>query len=133
MYMLDTNICIYVLNNHSDSLRQRFKVTKDLCISAITYAELCFGIENGISSRRKARWDQLDLFTRLLLILPLDVGAGHHYGRIRAQLKKLGQPVGNNDLFIAAHALSVGAVLVTNNEREFRRVPELHIQNWVEA
>jgi len=133
MYMLDTNICIYVLNNHSDSLRHRFKVTKDLCISAITYAELCFGIENGISSRRKARWEQLDLFTRLLLILPLDMGAGHHYGRIRAQLKKHGQPVGNNDLFIAAHALSVGAVLVTNNEREFRRVPELHIQNWVKA
>ena len=131
MYMLDTNICIYVLGNHSASLRHKFKVTKELCISAVTYAELCYGIENGTPSLRKARWEQLELFTRLLVILPLDESAGQHYGRVRSLLKKQGRPIGNNDLFIAAHALSAGAVLVTNNEREFRRVPDLRLENWV--
>ena len=130
MYMLDTNICIYVLGNHSSSLRHKFKVTKELCISAVTYAELCHGIENGNPSLRKARWEQLELFTRLLVILPLDESAGQHYGRVRSLLKKQGRPIGNNDLFIAAHALSAGAVLVTNNEREFRRVPDLRLENW---
>jgi len=131
MYMLDTNICIYVLNNHLDSLRHKFKVTKDLSISAVTYAELCFGIENGNPSVRKARWEQLELFTRMLVLSPLDGRAGQYYGRVRSQLKKQGRLIGNNDLFIAAHALSVGAVLVTNNEREFRRVPDLRVENWV--
>ena len=131
MYMLDTNICIYVLKEHSNQLRHKFKAHRDLCISAVTYAELCFGIENGIPSLKKKRWEQLALFTRLLLTLPLDENAGAYYGRIRSQLKKQGQPIGNNDLFIAAHALSVGAVLVTNNEREFGRVRELSVENWV--
>ena len=131
MYMLDTNICIYVLREHSEHLRHKFKVHRDLCISAVTYAELCFGIENGVPSLKKKRWEQLALFTRLLLTLPLDENAGAYYGRIRSQLKRQGLPIGNNDLFIAAHALSVGAVLVTNNEREFGRVPDLPIENWV--
>ena len=133
MYMLDTNICIYVLKNHSDRLRHKFRATKDLCISTVTYAELCFEIENGDAAASKARWEQLELFCRLLSVLPLDERAGHRYGRIRAQLKKQGQPIGNNDLSIAAHALSIGAVLVTSNEREFRRVPELQVQNWTQA
>jgi len=131
MYMLDTNICIYVLNHHSDKLRHKFKVTKDLCISAVTYAELCFGLEKGPVARKKQRLEQLELFTRLLLILPLDETAGQHYGRIRMDLQKQGKPIGSNDLLIAAHALSTGATLVSNNMREFSCVPGLVLENWV--
>ncbi len=131
MYMLDTNICIYVLQNRSKSLRHKFKVTKELCISSVTYAELCFGIENSAPSLRKKRWEQLDLFTRLLHVEALDWNVGRHYGRLRALLKGQGKPIGNNDLFIASHAQSMGAVLVTNNVRVFQRVPDLTIENWV--
>ena len=131
MYMLDTNICIYVLKNHSDKLRQKFKAIKDICISSITYGELCFGIENGDSHLKKERWEQLQMFTQRLLIDSWDAEAGKHYGVIRAQLKKEGTLIGNNDLFIAAHARSIDAVLVTNNIREFNRVPDLTVENWV--
>ena len=131
MYMLDTNICIYVLKNHSDKLRQKFKAIKDICISSITYGELCFGIENGDSHLKKERWEQLEIFTQRLLIDSWDAEAGKHYGVIRAQLKKEGALIGNNDLFIAAHAQSIYAVLVTNNIREFNRVPDLTVENWI--
>lgn len=131
MYMLDTNICIYVLKHHSDHLRHKFKVSKDLCISAVTYAELCYGVENGAAALKKARWQQLELFVRRLLVLPFDGQAGSRYGAVRAHLKQMGTPIGSNDLLIAAHCLSAGGVLVTNNEREFRRVPGLKLENWV--
>ena len=131
MYMLDTNICIYVLQNRSKRLRHKFKVEKDLCISSVTYAELCFGIENSDPSLRSKRWEQLDLFTRLLHIEALDWKVGRHYGQLRAWLKEQGKPIGNNDLFIASHAQSMGAVLVTNNVREFARVPDLKVENWI--
>ena len=131
MYMLDTNICIYVLKNHSKELRHKFKAIKNICISSITYGELCFGIENGDNSMREARWEQLDIFTQRLLIDPWDEDAARHYGFIRAVLKKQGTLIGNNDLLISAHALSMNAVLVTNNVREFSRVPDLTIENWV--
>jgi tRNA(fMet)-specific endonuclease VapC len=131
MFMLDTNICIYVLQNRSESLRHKFKVEKDLCISSVTYAELCFGIENSAPSLRGKRWEQLDLFTRLLSIETLDWNVGRYYGYLRTWLKKQGEPIGNNDLFIASHAQSMGAVLVTNNVREFSRVPDLVVENWV--
>ena len=131
MYMLDTNICIYVLKNHSAKLKHRFRVSKELCISAVTYAELCFGIENGDASLRGQRWEQLDTFTQLLLTIPLDGDAARYYGRIRAHLRREGVMIGNNDLFIAAHALSTGATLVSNNKREFTRVPDLVVENWL--
>ena len=131
MYMLDTNICIYVLKNHSARLKHQFKVHKELCISAVTYAELCFGVANGVAALRGGRWQQLSAFTRLLLVLPLDEAAAKHYGEVRSQLTSKGQLIGNNDLFIAAHALSLGAILVTNNVREFGRVPGLVVENWV--
>ncbi len=131
MYMLDTNICIYVLKNHSDKLRYKFKAIKDICISSVTYGELCFGIENGSNKMKQERWQQLDIFTQRLLIDPWDENAGRHYGSIRAKLKKDGTPIGNNDILIAAHARSIKAVLVTNNVREFNRVPDLIIENWI--
>lgn len=131
MYMLDTNVCIYVLKNRSEGLRHKFKVVKELCISVVTYAELCFGIENGAPALKSRRWQQLDVFTSLLLIEPMDETVGRNYGRLRAHLKSRGLPIGNNDLFIAAHAQSLGAVLVTNNQREFSRVPDLSVENWL--
>jgi len=131
MYMLDTNMCIYVLNNHSDQLRHKFKAVKNLCISAVTYAELCFGVENGKPSLIRRRREQLDAFARLLLIEALGQDVGWYYGRIRSQLKRQGKLIGNNDLFIASHALSLGVVLVTNNVGEFNQVPDLMVENWV--
>ncbi len=133
MYMLDTNICIYVLKNRSDQLRYKFKATPDLCISSITYGELCFGIENGTHTLRKERWQQLDLLTKKLRIMVWDEKSAKHYGSIRATLKKQGTPIGNNDLLIAAHARSMNAVIVTNNVREFDRVPDLVVENWVDG
>jgi tRNA(fMet)-specific endonuclease VapC len=129
--MLDTDICIYVLKKHSDKLRHKFKVTKNICISSVTYGELCFGIENGDNSMKDARWKELNLFTQRLFIEPWDENAAKHYGSIRAFLRKQGTPIGNNDLLIAAHARSLDSVMVTNNIREFERVPDLIIENWI--
>jgi tRNA(fMet)-specific endonuclease VapC len=130
MYMLDTNTCIFVLKNRSDQLRHKFKAIKNLGISSIVYAELCFGIENGDADLREQRYSQLDLLTQKLFIDPWDEEAARHYGLIRACLKRQGLPIGGNDLFIAAHARSVNAVLVTNNTKEFSRVADLTIEDW---
>lgn len=129
--MLDTNICIYVLQNRSKRLRQKFRAEKELCVSSVTYAELCYGVENSAPETREDRWNQLDIFTRLLHVESLDWNAARCYGQLRAKLKAKGTPIGNNDLFIASHALSLGATLVTNNLREFKRVPDLRVENWV--
>ena len=131
--MLDTNICIYVLKNHSDKLRHKFKAIKNICISSVTYGELCFGIENGNDHLKEERWQQLNVFTQRLLINPLDENAARHYGSIRSKLKKDGTLIGNNDLLIAAHARSIDAILVTNNLHEFNRVPDLTVENWIEG
>jgi len=131
MYMLDTDTSIYVLKNRTNKLKHKFKVTKELYISSITYGELCFGIENGDASLRKKRWKELNLFTRKLIIEPWGENASKDYGLIRADLQKQGNLIGNNDLFIAAHARSLKMVLVTNNTNEFKRVTNLRIENWI--
>lgn len=130
MYMLDTNTCIFVLKNRSDKLRHKFKAIKNLCISSITYGELCYGIENGDASMRTERYTELALFTQRLAIEPWDDAAGHQYGVVRAALKRQGAIIGSNDLLIAAHARSIDAVLVTNNTREFARIPDLTLEDW---
>lgn len=131
MYMLDTNSCIFVLKKRDEKLRRKFKAIKNLCMSSITYGELCFGIENGAATLRQERFDQLDLLTQRVIIDPWDEEAARHYGAIRAYLKREGRIIGNNDLLIAAHARSIDAVLVTNNTGEFSRVPDLTIEDWV--
>ncbi|MEE8058058.1 MAG: PIN domain-containing protein [Pseudomonadales bacterium] len=133
MYMLDTNTCIFVLKNRSPKLRNKFKAIKSLCISSITYGELCFGIENGDSHLREERYNQLDLFTQKILIDSWDEEAARHYGLIRALLKRQGLPIGNNDLLIASHSRSIDAVLVTNNKKEFSRAPDLTLEDWIES
>lgn len=132
MYMLDTNICIYVLKNHSNKLRHKFNAINDISISSITYGELCYGIENGVAHLKEERWRQLALFTKKLVIDSWDEAAGQHYGSIRSILKNEGNTIGNNDLLIAAHARSLQAILVTNNLREFKRVPSLNVENWID-
>ncbi|QEP42995.1 type II toxin-antitoxin system VapC family toxin [Ectothiorhodospiraceae bacterium BW-2] len=131
MIMLDTNICIYVMKQRTPELRDKFNLAKDLCISAITHAELCYGIENGAEHLQKQRYHQLQLFTDNLVIEPWDALCSRHYGEIRSYLKRQGNPIGNNDLLIAAHARRLQATLITNNSSEFNRVPQLRVENWV--
>ncbi len=131
MYMLDTDMCIYVLKNRDLSLRNKFKALPYLTISSITYAELCYGIENGITSLRAERYAQLKGFLRKIVIESWGEPQGVVYGQLRASLKRAGLVIGGNDLLIAAHALSSGAVLVTNNQREFSRISGLVCENWL--
>ena len=136
MYVLDTNICIHVLrrsDNSTDKLRRKFKAIRGLSISTITYAELCFGIAKGASTRRAERQNQLQSLVSRLQLLTWDSAAAEHYGEIRALLQLRGTPIGNNDLLIAAQVRSLGAVLVTNNIREFSRVPDLSMEDWLES
>jgi len=130
MYMLDTNTCIFVLKNRPEKVKRKFKAIKNICISSVTFGELCFGIENGDAHLREKRWEQLDDFTQRILIDPWDEEAARHYGAIRALLKREGNTIGNNDLLIAAHSRSIDSVLVTNNTKEFSRVPDLTLEDW---
>ena len=131
MFMLDTDICIYLINERDAALREKFESNASAVrISAITYAELCFGAAH--SARVEENTRELAAFCLDLEILPFDAAAGNHYGKIREALMQRGQPIGANDLLIAAHARSAGATLVSNNEREFARVPELRTENWLD-
>jgi tRNA(fMet)-specific endonuclease VapC len=130
-YLLDTNICIYIAKHNPPAVRARFErhAASELAMSVITLGELRHGAEKS-----QARDKALATINRLeasIRIAPVTESVGQHYGQIRAQLEAGGQPIGNNDLWIAAHARAEGWVLVTNNEREFRRVEGLQIENWV--
>ena len=130
-FMLDTNIIAYAKNNRPESVLQRLTQYRpeDLCISAITMAELEFGVCN--SSRPDQNRMALLLFLSRISVLPFDADAAREYGMIRADLTKKGTLIGANDLLIAAHARSLGLTLVTNNAREFERVENLRVENWV--
>jgi len=132
MYALDTNICIYILNNHPISLLSKFNQYKNqICLSAIVYAELFYGIKNTESSSlRDKRIKELYEFISLVAIDTWSEKAAECYGEIRAFLRRSGQTIGNMDMLIAAHDRSTGKILVTNNEQEFMRVPDLLIENW---
>jgi len=130
MFMLDTDLCIYIINERDAALKDKFEANaENICISSITYAELRFGVAHSKRVERNAR--ELDAFCLDLDILPFDTEAGVHYGDIRHALSQPGRLIGANDLLIAGHARSIGAILVTNNEGEFGRVPDLAIENWV--
>lgn len=130
-YMLDTNICIYAIRNRSEHVLVRLKnnLHNGLCISAITLAELERGVEKSAFPERNAA--ALIRFLSILSVLPFDDLAAVEYGKICASLQRQGTPIGTMDMLIAAHARSEGLVLVTNNVREFERVPDLMIENWV--
>ena len=130
MFMLDTNMCIYVINERDPALREQFvEHAGSLCASSISYAELVYGVVH--SRRIKHNERELAAFVKDLDILPFGQEGAGHYGDIRHALTKKGRMIGANDLLIAAHARSIAATLVTNNEREFRGVPKLHIENWL--
>lgn len=129
-YMLDTNICIYVIKRRPIEVLETFnKFASTLCISAVTYAELCHGVEKSALPEHNRR--QLEDFVSRLEILPYGDKAAAHYGDIRATLERLGTTIGVNDLHIAAHARSEGLIVVTNNMKEFERVDGLRLENWL--
>jgi tRNA(fMet)-specific endonuclease VapC len=128
-YLLDTNICIYVIKQRPALALAQFLAHEDdgIAVSSITAAELYFGIsKTGSAKNRRA----LEKFLSPLTVLDLNVDAAQAYGGLRAALEKKGVPIGPLDTQIAAHALAEGLTLVTNNEREFGRVPGLRIENW---
>ena len=129
-YMLDTDTCSYVMKRSNDALLKRLREVpvSDVCISVITKSELLYGVE--VSPRRTQDETALDAFLRYVEVLNFPDEAAAHYAEIRARLKSGGTMIGANDLFIAAHARSLGLTLVTNNTREFARVPTLKIENW---
>lgn len=129
-YILDTNICIYIIKQKPEKVYKKFRdLTQGIVgISSITLAEMQYGI--GKSSKPVKNQKALDQFLQPLSILDFNTVAAIEYGKIRSDLEKKGTPIGSLDVLIAAHARSVGAILVTNNTKEFNRVAELKIENW---
>jgi tRNA(fMet)-specific endonuclease VapC len=129
-YLLDTNICIYIRQRRPDEVLRRFRRLRpgEAALSVITYGELLYGAAK--SAQRAAALERLRDLVRLMPALALPEGAPETYGAIRAGLESKGEMIGNNDLWIAAHAVAAGLTLVTNNEKEFRRVRGLKVQNW---
>jgi tRNA(fMet)-specific endonuclease VapC len=132
-YLLDTNICIYVRRRRPLEVLARFSKLKpgEAALSLITYGELMYGAAKLTPPVPQAV-EQLQEFLDMIEVLPLPIEAGQKYGEIQAFLESKGQTIGYNDLWIAAHAICANLIVVTNNEREFRRVPALRVENWVE-
>ena len=129
-FLLDTNICIYIKRKRPPQALARFRDVEVglVNMSAITYGELLYGAYGSVEADRAIA--TLDELTRLIPVRDLPPRASLHYGRIRADLTRRGTPIGSNDLWIAAHALAADLILVTNNEREFRRIEGLRVENW---
>lgn len=131
LYMLDTDTCAFVLRRSSDALLARIQAVPvaQQVVSVVTYAELLYGVQ--MSSKKKANQAAVDALARHLAVLEWPQVAASHYAEIRADLKKKGAMIGANDLMIAAHARSLGAIVVTNNTKDFARVKGLRIENWM--
>jgi|SRR5437868_3615981 len=129
-FMLDTNICIYIARRKPPEVFARFEKLKagEAVLSVITYGELRFGAAK--SARRDEVLKDLEELTSLLPVRPMPITAAEEYGKLRSHLEEKGKPIGGNDLWIAAHASAESLVLVTNNLREFERVPGLKLKNW---
>lgn len=131
-YLLDTNICIYISKQKPLSVMRKFTNMSvgSLVMSVITRGELLFGAQKSHSPQKA--FAVLEELEKYIPCLPMSGEVGNCYGEIRHKLEKLGKPIGNNDLWIAAHAVAENLILVTNNETEFARIPELSVENWVE-
>ena len=130
-YLLDTNICIYIAKQHPPAVAKRFATLPlgSVGMSLITFGELRYGAEK--SQHRARALETLDRLRELIPVLDMENGVGEAYGGLRTLLERGGTPIGNNDLWIAAHALHLDVTLISNNTREFERVPELKLENWV--
>jgi len=128
-YLLDTDTCIYLINAQRARVASNFARIRpgDVAVSSIVAAELAFGVVKSGSLRNRER---LEAFLAPLTIAAFELSAALAYGDLRTELERCGTPIGPIDTLIAAHALALGIVLVTNNEREFKRVPALRIENW---
>ena len=131
MFMLDTNIASYVLRKRPQSVRERFErlMPASIAVSEIVAAELCYGAARAAPTRRVAIRSDIDDFLSRLSVLPWE--GMDEYANARCYLESIGRPIGNMDLLIGAHALALGATLVTNNVSEFERIPNLRVENWV--
>ncbi len=131
MILLDTNICIYIINTKPPEVLARFHQYRlgEIGLSSVVAAELAYGVAKSGSARNRSA---LEMFLAPLEIMPFDETAIWTYGELRVDLEGRGQSIGSLDTMIAAHALSMNAVLVTNNTREFSRVKDLKLENWVE-
>ncbi len=131
MFMLDTDICSYILRERPVSVLEKFKKVEKsgLCISVITQAELLYGVER--SSSKKINHTIVHDFISRLIVMDWNSKAAEKYATVRASLEEKGKPIGNMDMMIAAHALSINATIVTNNTRHFSQVPKLKCVNWV--
>jgi len=129
-YMLDTNICIYIIKKKPEGLLAKLKAAIDegVSISAITLAELEHGIAMSAYPEKNA--DALVQFLSVIEVLPFDAIAAYAYGAVRAGLQRKGTPIGQMDMLIAAHATAAGCIIVTNNTREFNRVDGLVVEDW---
>jgi len=132
MILLDTNICIYIINTKPPAVLERFRQYRmgDIGLCSVVAAELAFGVAKSDSARNR---QALEMFLAPLIILPFDTAAVWVYGDLRANLERRGTPIGSLDTMIAAHALSQQALLISNNTREFSKVPDLQLDNWVAA
>jgi tRNA(fMet)-specific endonuclease VapC len=129
-YMLDTNIAIYIVKNRPEVVLDIFNTRSgQVCLSSVSLMELIYGAEKSASPARNLR--VIEGFSARLDVLPYDDNAAIHTGQIRAELAKRGKPIGPYDQMIAGHARSKGLILVTNNMKEFKRVPGLRLDNWV--
>ena len=129
MILLDTNLCIYIINHRPSKVLERFKgfSAGEVGVSSIVAAELAFGVEKTGSLKNK---QALELFLASMTIAPFDATCVWAYAKLRAQLEKLGKPIGSIDTMIAAQALALDLPLITNNQKEFAQVPGLKLENW---
>ena len=132
-YLLDTNLCIYIARHRPPEVLARFNelAVGQVGMSVVTYGELYHGAMK--SQQREIALQKLAQLTDFIPVLAMAESVGEHYGNIRSHLERAGTPIGNNDLWIAAHTLDLGITLVTNNTREFERVPHLRLENWVNS
>ena len=130
--MLDTNTCIHIIKHHPEAIRKKVNriPVGQIGVSAIVVTELEYGIE--CSARRTENRQALEAFLNYSVVQDWPADASKDYGRIRASLRKKGTPIGAMDLLIATHSLHIGSILVTDNLREFKRIPGLKLENWVD-
>jgi tRNA(fMet)-specific endonuclease VapC len=131
LYMLDTNICIYITKHHPQSVMEKFQHLSygEAVMSFITYGELVFGAQK--SQHKQQALAKLQRLRKIIPVVHSHDALGETYGVIRSILERSGKPIGCNDNWIAAHALSQNYTLITNNVREFERIPKLNVENWV--